>query len=100
MNRLQAIRGGMWTGLLSLRTLILSNNNIRSLAPGSFLGLVRLEYLSLWSNDIHEIRGDMLTGLVSLKTLLLGENKLNTITPGAFVYLPSLQALKLQVRLA
>ena len=95
LNSLREIRGSMWKGLSSLRILILSNNNLHSLAPGSFLSLVKL---SLWSNDIEEIKGHMLEGLVSLKTLLLGENKLSSLTSGTFVNIPNLQILRLRVR--
>uniref|UniRef100_A0A674CB95 Adhesion G protein-coupled receptor A2 n=1 Tax=Salmo trutta TaxID=8032 RepID=A0A674CB95_SALTR len=80
-------------GLLPNRTvtLILSNNRIRVLRNGSFLGLYVLEKLDLSNNRIGCLTPDMFQGLTALTKLNLSGNILSTLDPGVFQELPFLK---------
>ncbi|GIX86553.1 hypothetical protein CEXT_726901 [Caerostris extrusa] len=64
--------------LLNLKTIILSNNQIRSLESRSLEGLQHLEYLDLSQNLLEKFPLDI-NPMSSLKTLILYANKIRSL---------------------
>ena len=95
LNQLTYIKGNMWNGLLSLKTLSLRNNNIGSLSYGAFSPLEVWVKLNLSYNEMTEIWSDMLDGLVSLMEIDLTGNGIHTVYQGAFANLPTLKSFSL-----
>lgn len=76
----------------NLTILDISSNSIRYLERRSFMGLSKLETLSLWNNNIENIDYGVFIPIVNLKTLDLSHNKLRFI-PSAIKSLIHLQEL-------
>ncbi len=82
-------------GLESVRTLILSNDEITALRTGDFAGLTGLETLWLSRNQLEELSPGVFARLTSLKDIRLGQNQLRELSPGVFAGLTSLEFLDL-----
>ncbi|CAH1264341.1 LRIG3 [Branchiostoma lanceolatum] len=88
-NRLTNVKQTWFNGLEKLLTLILSNNHIKRIDPGSFIQLTRLNLLDLENNLLQVVDPAWLFGLKSTRYMNLGLNEINTISPD------SLQQLQL-----
>jgi hypothetical protein len=77
--------------------LVLSNNRITTVYSGAFSRLSGVKLLDLLMNDIKTLEPGCFDGLVSLYTLLLSNNKLNVgnLSPGTFSGLSTLNDLDL-----
>ena len=64
--------------LLSLRTIDIANNKLKSIA--GLKGLTQLVKVDLGANKIRVMDPDELSGLVNLEELWLGKNKIEKIT--------------------
>ena len=60
---------GAFNGLVSLQSLTLDNNHIRTIPKQAFTGLERLKELSLNSNNITQIQGNAFDWLPELTQL-------------------------------
>ena len=94
-NKISEVRPETWTGVTSLRRLLLSNNSIKRLPEAGFQGLSRLEDLWLYGNDLREVTSEVWVGLHSLRGLFLEKNKISSLPANAFGGLDKLQELYL-----
>ncbi|MGH0127735.1 UNVERIFIED_CONTAM: hypothetical protein FKN15_034234 [Acipenser sinensis] len=93
-NRLTLVNDEHFQGLINLRHLILSNNQLQSIAEGSFEDFLEtLEDLDLSYNNLREIPWDTITRLVSVNTLSLDHNLIEFVPEGIFSNLHKLARL-------
>ncbi|XP_053204523.1 G-protein coupled receptor GRL101-like [Panonychus citri] len=85
----------IFTGLISLGTIIFNGNRIKSIAPFAFKGLSAINALDLGRQQLTTIKRNTFNGMRSLVTLDLSNNQLNYIEEGAFVGLVRLTSLDL-----
>jgi len=115
---------GAFSGLTKLTHLLMHNNEISDILPGTFENMSNLERLDLCYNEITEIMpsifGDMsslecldlsnnnikdlncavFTGLVKLKHLHLSANQLQYLHPYTFLGLPNIKRLSMKENMA
>ena len=94
-NKISDVRPEMWTGVTSLRRLLLSNNSIARSPEAGFQGLSRLEDLWLYGNDLRGVTSEVWVGLHSLRGLFLEKNKISPLPANAFGGLDKRQELYL-----
>ena len=94
-NKIKDIRSELWTGLTSLRWLLLSNNSIARLPDAGFQGLSKLTDLWLYGNDLKQVTSQAWVGLHSLKALFLEKNKITSLPANAFGGLDKLKEVHL-----
>ncbi|KAL4617994.1 leucine-rich repeats and immunoglobulin-like domains protein 1-like [Arapaima gigas] len=94
-NQLRYIPTGSFLSLRRLRILLLNDNNISTLADGTFSCMQNLQRLDLSRNRISELGSNFFLGLGSLRELLLGENKLIVLESRSFRYLENLRRVDL-----
>ncbi|XP_043499768.1 peroxidasin-like [Polistes fuscatus] len=75
----------------TLRVLDLHENNIKVLESRAFIGLVNLNELILWGNQLTWIIGDWFVNLYNLRTLDLSFNQIQTMDYNVFPFLPYLE---------
>ena len=85
--KLHHIKEKAFRNVSSIKTLILSNNLLASLAENTFEGLTNLERLDLSNNSINQINNSF-HHLSHLKILDLSYNKFKRLVPKDFVGLP------------
>ncbi|XP_055742863.1 adhesion G protein-coupled receptor A2-like [Salvelinus fontinalis] len=90
-NRIRVLRNGSFLGLYALEKLDLRSNLISTIMPGAFQSLSKLQKLDLSNNRIGCLTPDMFQGLTHLTKLNLSGNILSTLDPGVFQELPSLK---------
>lgn len=83
-------------GLVDLKLLDLSQNELAVIPDGVFGSLTSLHNLDLSSNKITRISKDSFNGLVNLERLYIHNNRIQSIHPAAFKGLEHLLELKLQ----
>eukprot|EP00058_Branchiostoma_floridae_P017165 XP_002602653.1 hypothetical protein BRAFLDRAFT_81933 [Branchiostoma floridae] len=83
-NMLATVRQAWFTGLERLLTLVLSNNHIKQIEPGSFAHLTRLYVLDLENNLLQVVEPAWLFGLKGTMLMNLGLNEINSISPKSF----------------
>lgn len=81
-------------GVLSLRSLILSDNHLTTITGQTFAGLANLDALDLDNNLIHKIEGKPFPG--SLASLSLANNLLEKFPVNSFKVLKQLKWLQLR----
>ncbi|CAH1263724.1 LRRTM2 [Branchiostoma lanceolatum] len=86
-NRLTHVKQTWFTGLKKLGMLILSNNHIKQIDPGSFMHLASLMSLDLENNLLQVVEPSWLFGLKLIKLMNLALNEINSISPESFKYL-------------
>ncbi|KAJ3607575.1 hypothetical protein NHX12_024626 [Muraenolepis orangiensis] len=94
-NRLTEVQGHAFTGLWSLRILLLSNNSIHVLEPQSLSSLQFLETLDLSFNRLERLPPDFSQSLGSLLELRLQHNLLVHLAPPTMDRLENLRKLDL-----
>ena len=92
----KSLKAGDFSGLSSLQSLGLSNNQINSLHKDTFSGLSSLEHLSLSNNQISSLHEDTFSGLSSLTHLYLSDNQISSLHKDTFLGLSSLIYLDLK----
>uniref|UniRef100_A0A8C9VC48 Adhesion G protein-coupled receptor A2 n=1 Tax=Scleropages formosus TaxID=113540 RepID=A0A8C9VC48_SCLFO len=90
-NRIRALRNGSFLGLTALEKLDLRNNLISTISPGAFRSLTSLRKLDLSDNRIGCLTVGVFQGLTNLTKLNLSGNIFSTLEPGLFQELPSLK---------
>ena len=85
----------MWEGLALLKFLLLNQNQISDIEPGSFADLRKLEYLRLTGNRLTAVSSDLWEGLVSLTDLEIDDNQISSISDGSFSGMKNLGELEL-----
>ncbi len=97
LNRqdITSLKPGDFDGLINLRNLYLGANALTSLPEGVFGGLPKLEHLNLGQNALTSLPEGMFDGLVNLEYLGLARNALTALPEGVFRGLPNLWALLL-----
>ncbi len=103
-NNLERLTSGLFGGLPSLRTLLLTRNRIglietgtpSTVESGAFHHLKNLQFLDLGQNRLTTLSGDMFLGLRSLEKIVLENNQIYIIEPGAFQDMFSLNNLNLK----
>lgn len=94
-NRLLAIDNSTFTGLMNLRVLHLSGNNLKTLTKSTFLNLHKLHELDLSKNYLTTIDERLFLNLQSLRTLKLNGNMINSLHKKTFSGLGKLYSLNL-----
>ena len=91
------LRNGTFQGFLTLGELILRSNDISEIPIGVFSPLVNLYFLDLSNNSIEILLSNTFRGLGNLRVLLLeGNTQLLTIEAFAFAGLDSIENLDLK----
>ncbi|XP_061495726.1 leucine-rich repeat-containing G-protein coupled receptor 5 isoform X2 [Rhineura floridana] len=94
-NGMAHVPKGAFSGLFSLKVLMLQNNLLRQVPTEALQNLHSLQSLRLDANHISFVPPNCFSGLVSLRHLWLDDNSLTEIPVQAFRSLPSLQAMTL-----
>nr|4BSR_A Chain A, Leucine-rich Repeat-containing G-protein Coupled Receptor 5 [Homo sapiens]4BSR_B Chain B, Leucine-rich Repeat-containing G-protein Coupled Receptor 5 [Homo sapiens]4BSS_A Chain A, Leucine-rich Repeat-containing G-protein Coupled Receptor 5 [Homo sapiens]4BSS_B Chain B, Leucine-rich Repeat-containing G-protein Coupled Receptor 5 [Homo sapiens]4BSS_E Chain E, Leucine-rich Repeat-containing G-protein Coupled Receptor 5 [Homo sapiens]4BSS_F Chain F, Leucine-rich Repeat-containing G-pro len=94
-NALTYIPKGAFTGLYSLKVLMLQNNQLRHVPTEALQNLRSLQSLRLDANHISYVPPSCFSGLHSLRHLWLDDNALTEIPVQAFRSLSALQAMTL-----
>lgn len=94
-NQLNSIASGSFNGFLNLQTLDLGKNQISQFTSGPLHGLTNLRSLSLANNNINELKVGTFNDVSNLQDLNLSSNFLTTIGKGIFNNLNNLQKLNL-----
>ena len=94
-NQLTALPDEIFNPLVKLRTLVLSHNHLTSVKDGTFYPLGSLKTLNLDNNRIVIVSKGSFIGLEKLENLSMGDNELATVAEGAFEPLISLKKLSL-----
>jgi len=96
LNNIEAITNtGVFGKYASLKSIDLSNNQIKIIEDGAFEGAKNLEELKLNDNQLTEIRATMFSGLESLMVLQLRNNRVGCIGNHSFFEMRNLQHLDL-----
>ena len=66
----------MWNGLVDVDSLHLYRNEIETLEPAAFRSLGKLTYLTLMGNRIDHLNKGVFIGLVSLDRFVLEKNNI------------------------
>ncbi len=83
-NQINTIEPGAWRGLVSLKELWLQYNKLTALRPGVFVGLSALTYLDMHKNQISVVEPGAWKGLDSLEELKLHSNRLTKVEFASF----------------
>ncbi|XP_036025302.1 leucine-rich repeat-containing G-protein coupled receptor 5 [Onychomys torridus] len=94
-NALTHIPKGAFTGLHSLKVLMLQNNQLRQVPSEALQNLRSLQSLRLDANHISYVPPSCFSGLHSLRHLWLDDNALTEVPVQAFRSLSALQAMTL-----
>ncbi|XP_052021373.1 leucine-rich repeat-containing G-protein coupled receptor 5 isoform X2 [Apodemus sylvaticus] len=94
-NSLTHIPKGAFTGLHSLKVLMLQNNQLRQVPEEALQNLRSLQSLRLDANRISYVPPSCFSGLHSLRHLWLDDNALTDVPVQAFRSLSALQAMTL-----
>ena len=86
LNRagISSLRSGDFSGLGSIRSLLLSSNQLTGLPADIFSGLVNVRTLRLTSNELDSLPGNLFDGLATVDILDLEFNNLTTLPAGLF----------------
>lgn len=84
-----------FSGMIGLRRLVISGNDLTALPAGVFAGLSNLRLLSLADNDLAALPAGALWPAQSLNRLSLGGNRLTALSPLTFFANPALFWLEL-----
>lgn len=90
-NRIRVLRNGSFVGLSILEKLDLRNNLISTIMPGAFHTLTALKKLDLSNNRIGCLTPDMFQGLSNLTKLNISGNIFSSVDSTIFQELPSLK---------
>ncbi|XP_034046572.1 slit homolog 3 protein [Thalassophryne amazonica] len=90
-NRLGEIRTRAFTGVWSLRVLLLANSQIQQIQPQGFFFLSFLEKLDLSCNHLTSLPVDFSASLSALRELHLGHNDIHQISKYSFENLDSIE---------
>ncbi|XP_078288036.1 uncharacterized protein LOC144612335 [Rhinoraja longicauda] len=94
-NRIRSLGPGAFCRLPRLQTLRLDCNRIQEIGPGAFDNLTSLQTLNLSYNRISRLGPSDFLGLASLVRLLLHHNQVASLDPGSLGPLRNLQYLLL-----
>ncbi|CAN8012437.1 unnamed protein product [Ixodes pacificus] len=83
-NQIQSVASDAFRGLVRVRKLILDNNRISSLAPFAFRGLTNMDELSLQNNPLAVLSPQSFSGLARVQLLQLGFNQISRVESMAF----------------
>ncbi|XP_015111688.1 uncharacterized protein LOC107037579 [Diachasma alloeum] len=79
----------------TLKSLDIHESRIRTIETNAFWGLVYLEKLSLWGNNLTWVPADWFTHLTNLRTLDISFNSLYAIDYNIYYKLPNLNTLNI-----
>lgn len=82
-------------GITEVSAIVLADNFITEISPGTFNGLPKLRYLYLNHNQLSTLAANTFNGLTNLQTLYLNHNQLSILAPGTFNGLTNLETLHL-----
>ncbi|KAI3359379.1 hypothetical protein L3Q82_002882 [Scortum barcoo] len=94
-NNLSEIGTRAFTGLWSLRVLVLTNSQIKEIQPQAFFSLSFLEKLDLSWNQLTSLPVDFSASLSALRELRLEHNNLRHIAGYSLEYLDNMEKLDL-----
>lgn len=83
-NQIEYLEKGCFSGLVNLKKLNISKNELKKLDENQFEELDRLEMLDLKNNEIEFLEKGCFSGLNSLKLLYLSENKVKSLDKNKF----------------
>ena len=86
LNRtgISSLRSGDFSGLGSIRSLLLAGNQLTTLPADMFSGLVNVRTLRLHGNELESLPGNLFDGLATVDILDLEYNNLTTVPAGLF----------------
>ena len=93
--RLKLLPEKLLTGLVALEKLYLWGNDVSKFPNGFFKEASNLKELYLWGNRIEELKGHTLAGLWNLKRLELDKNLISKLDKKHFRHLIALEILNL-----
>ena len=96
-KNISALKAGDFSGLSSLGSLILGDNQLHSLPEGVFSGLTALWELHLYENQLTDLPVGVFSGLTTLRTINMGGNNLTSLREDVFAGLSSLTKLWIDV---
>lgn len=94
-NHISVVHNSSFHDCSHLEDLYLNDNEISSLPPLAFIGLLRLRLLNLGGNRLRAVTGSWFWSLSALRELYLDRNELSTLDAGAFRQLGVLNSLHL-----
>ncbi|XP_061740194.1 insulin-like growth factor-binding protein complex acid labile subunit isoform X2 [Nerophis ophidion] len=94
-NNLSEICTRAFSGLWSLRVLLLAHSQIRDIQPQAFFSLSYLEKLDLSWNQLTSLPADFSTSLSAVRNLRLQHNRLCHLSAFSFEYLDNMEKLDL-----
>eukprot|EP00729_Bicosta_minor_P016332 gene16332-20574_t len=92
-NQLTVLESDIFTALIALKTLDLSNNQLTVLESDVYTTLTALKKLYLDSNQLTVLESDIFTTLTALTTLILYDNQLTALESDTFTALTALTSL-------
>ena len=86
LNRsgISSLRSGDFSGLGSIRSLLLAKNQLTALPADIFSGLINVRTLRLHSNELNSLPGNLFDDLANVEILDLEFNNLTTLPSGLF----------------
>ena len=97
---IKSIDTDAFSGMVHLKVLVLTNNEISSISNDRFQDLVALEELYLGSNSLTSIAGGTFEGMSSLQSLFLLYNKIQSISADSFAGLSGLRRLNVEKQMS
>ncbi|XP_053300221.1 insulin-like growth factor-binding protein complex acid labile subunit [Pleuronectes platessa] len=94
-NNLTEISSQVFTGLWSLKVLVMSNSQIQVIQPQAFFSLSFMEKLDLSWNQLTLLPVDFSTSLSALRELRLAHNNLCYLSGHSLAYLDNMEKLDL-----
>lgn len=95
-TNLEMVRNNSFQYMTSLQTLSLRGNRITTIEIGAFVGLGRLQEVSLEDNLLATVHPGVFTFTPDLKLLRLGSNRLSTLATNLFSPMSVLEELHLE----
>ncbi|KAJ4439883.1 hypothetical protein ANN_08012 [Periplaneta americana] len=95
-NKLKVIQQEAFRSLWSLNRLTVAYNALEFLERGLFQGLIALEYLFLHNNKISNLTDGVFDSAKSLRRIVLSYNEIHYIHPHTFVHCALLETLELE----
>ncbi|XP_041029645.1 decorin-like [Carcharodon carcharias] len=94
-NKLSEIPTASFSGLWSMRIVLLARNRVQRIHSGAFVSLPFLEKLDLDQNHVKHLPGDFSESLQHLIELRLSNNRLEYLHYNSLMYLENLEKLDL-----
>ena len=96
-THIQTLDSNSFTSLTELKIVMLNQNKISSIEPGTFRNQANLIRLDLGYNSLPTFIGENFEGLDSLQILRITGNKITSMGAGAFANLPQINTIQVDI---